>query len=55
MLHNLPSPVHARAGADEVVFAPSAYERRSKNRPQSAARAVLCGGVKVVHRRNLVP
>ena len=31
------------------------YERRSKNRPQSAARAVLCGGVKVVHRRNLVP
>jgi hypothetical protein len=27
------------------------YERRSENRPQSAARAGLCGGVKVVHRR----
>jgi hypothetical protein len=30
------------------------YERRSKNRPQNAARAVFCGGVKVDHRRNLV-
>jgi len=29
-------------------------ERRSKNRPQSALRAALCGGVKVVHRRILV-
>jgi hypothetical protein len=27
------------------------YERRSKNRPRSAARAGLRGGVKVVHRR----
>ena len=27
-----------------------AYERRSKNRPQNAAGAALCGGVKVVHR-----
>src|ERR1700682_1543992 len=26
------------------------YERRSKNRPQNAAGAVFCGGVKVVHR-----
>jgi hypothetical protein len=35
-----------------------AYERRSKNRPQNAARAVFCGGVKVgqwANRRNLVP
>jgi hypothetical protein len=30
------------------------YERRSKNRPQNAAGAVFCGGVKVVHRRILV-
>jgi hypothetical protein len=30
------------------------YERRSKNRPQNAARAVFCGGVKVVHRRIFV-
>jgi type II restriction enzyme len=29
-------------------------ERRRKNRPQSGARAALCGGVKVVHRRILV-
>ena len=37
--------------------APGVFEgkkRRSKNRPQSAARAALCGGVKVVHRRILV-
>ena len=30
------------------------YERRSKNRPRSAARAGLRGGVKGVHRRRLV-
>ena len=30
------------------------YERRSKNRPRSAARAGLRGGVKVDHRRRLV-
>ena len=29
-------------------------ERRSKNRPQNAARAEFCGGVKVGHRRILV-
>lgn len=29
------------------------YKRQSKNRPQNAARAVFCGGVKVVHRRIL--
>jgi hypothetical protein len=29
-------------------------ERRSKTRPQNAAGAVFCGGVKVVHRRSLV-
>jgi hypothetical protein len=28
------------------------YERRSKNGPQSAARAELCGGVKGIHRRD---
>ncbi len=31
------------------------YERQCKTRPQCAARAEHCGGVKVVHRRNLVP
>jgi ligand-binding sensor domain-containing protein len=36
-------------GADGVWYA-----RRCKTRPQCAARAVLCGGVKVVHRRILV-
>jgi hypothetical protein len=30
------------------------YERQCKTRPQCAARAAHCGGVKVVHRRNLV-
>ncbi|MGC2545355.1 MAG: sigma 54-interacting transcriptional regulator [Silvibacterium sp.] len=30
------------------------YARRCKTRPQCAARAARCGGVKVVHRRNLV-
>jgi len=30
------------------------YERRRKNRPQNAAGAALCGGVKVVHRGILV-
>jgi type I restriction enzyme M protein len=30
------------------------YERRSKNRPQNAVGAALCGGVKVVHRGILV-
>jgi hypothetical protein len=33
---------------------PATYERRSKNRPQNAAGAALCGGVKVVHRGILV-
>jgi hypothetical protein len=31
------------------------YKRQSKNRPQNVARAVFCGGVKVVHRRILIP
>src|ERR1035441_3209056 len=31
------------------------YERQSKNRPQNIAEAVFRGGVKVVHRRILVP
>ena len=31
----------------------SSYEHGSKNRPQSAAGAGFCGGVKVVHRRTL--
>jgi hypothetical protein len=30
------------------------YERRSKNKPQNAVGAALCGGVKVVHRGILV-
>ncbi len=30
------------------------YERRSKNRPQSAACAAVCGGAKGIHRRRLV-
>jgi hypothetical protein len=37
-----------------MQFLTVGYERRRKNRPQSAARAAFCGGVKVVHRRNLV-
>ena len=52
---------HSRPEAQSVVFQPIAalaigggYERRSKNRPQNAAGAVFCGGVKVVHRRILV-
>jgi hypothetical protein len=38
--------------ADSFIL--RAHERRSKNRPQNAARAVFCGGVKVVHRRIFV-
>jgi hypothetical protein len=36
------------------AFGRNYYERRSKNRPQNAAGAALCGGVKVVHRGILV-
>jgi hypothetical protein len=40
--------------ASELTRSEAEYERRSKNRPQCTARAKRCGGVKVVHRRNLV-
>ena len=53
-----PAEGHVAVGESDqpaVGYGDAMYERRSKNRPQSAARAVLCGGVKVVHRRNLVP
>jgi hypothetical protein len=36
------------------IFTTDIYERRSKNRPQNAVGAALCGGVKVVHRGILV-
>jgi hypothetical protein len=47
---------HATPAADgsETKLMVRRYARRCKTRPQCAARAVLCGGVKVVHRRILV-
>jgi hypothetical protein len=42
------------AGSGNYAAGTAPYERRSKNRPRSAARAAFCGGVKGVHRRRLV-
>jgi len=46
-------PVNAKSRLLEFILSIARYVRQCKTRPQCAARAVLCGGVKVSRRRIL--
>ena len=48
-----PKAKSTRCSTEAASVCSFCYERRSKNRPQNAAGAAFCGGVKVVHRRIL--